>query len=524
MSKISFLMNTVAVSIISATCSSFADNPLVRHIFTADPAPLVYNDRFYIFTGHDEGGAGWTLNGWHVLSSSDMVNWTDHGEVLGVKDITWLNSKQAWAAQCVERNGKFYFYICDSGEIGVAVADSILGPYKDALGKPLISNRTSGACPGDDNIDPSVFIDDDGQGYIYWGTDRVNRQAKLKSNMIEIDGAISVPNGTTRFFEASWVHKHNGLYYYSYAAYNSSGNNWPSNIDYCTSTNPLGPWTYKGTINAYAGTGTNHSGIVCFKDTWYFVYHTDYLSGGTAWERSVQIDYLYYSSDGSIRKIVQTTSGVESIGPAPFEENVFYKIKAKHSGKFLDVAGASMASNANVQQASDNGNSSQHWILIKTDNGVYQIVNRNSGMVLDATTSDNNVIQYTNRNSDNQKWKLTGNGSQEYYFVNKKNNRLLEVYYAETNDGANVQHWQFNGETCQQWELVKVDTEIVQVIPEKSSAVSNCSNRELYGNIIFSNRFNKNSPAVMAYDLFGRAQSSTVRTQGSGFFIHRSTP
>lgn len=440
-----------------------SDNPLVRHIYTADPAPLVHNDTFYIFTGHDEGGTGWTLNGWHVLSSSDMVHWTDHGEVLSVADVRWLNDHQAWAAQCVERDGRFYFYICDSGEIGVAVADNILGPYHDALGKPLISNATNGACPGDDNIDPTVFIDDDGQAYIYWGTDRVVRQAKLKSNMVELDGEITVPQGLQRFFEASWVHKKDGVYYYSYAAYNSSGDNWPSNIDYATSTSgPLGPWTYRGTLNGYAGTGTNHAGIVEFRDAWYFIYHTDYLSDGVPWERSVQINYLFYNNDGTMKSIVQDTLGVEPVANGPFAEDVWYRIRAVHSGKLLEVKDASADEGANVCQHKDEDTYSQHWKLVEAERGVYRIVNRNSGLVLDAKTSDANVIQYSWWGGSNQKWKITGNGKGQYYIVCKANNHMLEVYYAEIEDGANVQHWEFNGETCQMWEIVRAEPVVVR--------------------------------------------------------------
>ena len=498
---------------------SMADNPLVRHIYTADPAPLVYNNRFYIFTGHDEGGSGWTLNGWHVLSSSDMVNWTDHGEVLGVKDVTWLNTKQAWAAQCVERNGKFYFYICDSGEIGVAVADNVLGPYKDALGKPLIANTTPGACPGDDNIDPTVFIDDNGSAYIYWGTDRVNRQAKLKSNMIEIDGAITVPQGTSRFFEASWVHKYNNTYYYSYAAYNADGKDWPSNIDYCTSSNPLGPWTYKGTLNGYAGSGTNHSGIVQFKDKWYFIYHTDYLSGGTAWERSVQADYLYYNTDGTLKKIVQTTSGVSSIDTPPFAENVYYKLKVKHSGKFLDVTSGSTADGATLVQMADNGKTSQQWKFTKADNGVYQIVNKNSGLVLDASTKDNTVVQAANKNTNTQRWKLTGNGKGEYYIVNKQNNRLLEVYYAEMTDGSKVQHWEFNNETCQQWEFVKVDSGAVGTGCFTVTTPKFSPDRIKSTTILSTHKAAYD--ADYFYNLTGRI-TNVNQKNSSGFYIYRS--
>ncbi len=502
-----------------------ADNPLVRHIFTADPAPIVHNDRFYIFTGHDEGGNGWTLRGWHVLSSSDMVNWTDHGEVLAVTDITWLNTNQAWAAQCIERNGKFYFYICDSGEIGVAVSDSILGPYKDAIGKPLITNETPGACPSDDNIDPAVFIDDDGQAYIYWGTDRVVRQAKLKSNMIEIDGPITTPQGLNRFFEASWVHKRNGTYYYSYAAYNSSGDNWPSNIDYAISSNPLGPWEYKGTLNDYAGTGTNHSGIIEFKDRWYFVYHTDYLSGGVPWERSIQINYTYYNDNGTMKKIVQDTLGVESIGPALFDENSFYKFKARHSGKLMEVTSASTSDNATIEQNTGNGNHSQHWKIAEVERGVYQIINRNSNLTLDAVISSDNVIQYSYWGGTNQRWKITGAGNESYYIVNKGNNRMLEVYYAETTDGSKVRHWEFNGETCQMWDIIKVDSSAVSVSFPANNARQYPFTMHTSGEIFLSKTGLPFSNLAKVFDLTGRMINSpnTAKIKSGYFIIYKQS-
>lgn len=503
----------------------YADNPLVRHIFTADPAPIVYNDRFYIFTGHDEGGSGWTLNGWHVLSSSDMVNWTDHGEVLAVADITWLNPNQGWAAHCVERNGKFYFYICDSGEIGVAVADSILGPYKDALGKPLISNKTPGACPGDDNIDPAIFIDDDGQAYIYWGTDRVVRQAKLKSNMIEIDGPITTPQGLNRFFEASWVHKRNDIYYYSYAAYNSSGDNWPSNIDYAISSNPLGPWEYKGTLNSYAGTGTNHAGIIEFKGRWYFVYHTDYLSEGVPWERSVQINYLYYNDDGSMKKIVQDTVGVESIGPALFDENAFYRFKARHSGKLMEVTDASTENHGTIQQNTDNGSFAQQWKIVEVERGVYQIINRNSNLALDAVISSDNVIQYSYWGGKNQRWKITGAGNGSYYVVNKGNNRMLEVYYAEITDGSRIRHWGFNGETCQMWDIIKVESDTVRINITANTARQELISGQMLGEILFSGTGKNFSNAVKVFDLKGRMVNSTNTSKiNSGYYIIHKQP
>jgi len=514
------ILKPLLILIITAAFSAInADNPLVRHIYTADPAPLVYNDTFYIFTGHDEGGEGWTLNGWHVLSSTDMVHWTDHGEVLSVSDVTWLNPHQAWASHCVERNGKFYFYICDSGEIGVAVADNILGPYKDTLGEPLISNKTRGACPDDDNIDPAVFIDDDGQAYIYWGTDCVARQAKLKDNMIEIDGDITVPQGIDRFFEASWVHKKDDIYYYSYAATNNNGDAWPSNIDYATSSNPLGPWKYRGTLNGFAGTGTNHSGIIEFQDRWYFVYHTDYLSDGVPWERSVQINYLYYNDNGTMKRIVQDTEGVESIGPPLFQENAFYKIKARHSGKVIEVENGSSSDNANIHQYTDNGNHCQHWEFIEVERGVYQIVNRNSGLSLDADMSSNNVLQYSYWGGENQKWKITGAGNSSYYIVNKGNNRMLEVYYAEMDDKANVQHWGFNGESCQMWDIQKVDSNTVKTFVPLSISLQKKSVSSRTGYVSLKNHYQKKYHNTL-FDLSGRISGPTnSNCLNSGFFI-----
>jgi hypothetical protein len=342
--------------------------------------------------------------------------------------------------------------------------------------------------------------------------------------MIEIDGSITVPQGINKFFEASWVHKRNGTYYYSYAAYNSSGKSWPSNIDYATSSNPLGPWTYKGTLNDYAGTGTNHSGIVQYNDLWYFVYHTDYLSGGTAWERSVQIDYLNYNTDGTIKKIVQTTAGLAPLGNTPFLSNEFYKIRARHSGKLMSVAGASKANEGNVEQSSDDGNYCQQWRFIEIERGVYEIVNRNSGLALDANLSNNNVLQYEYLGTANQKWKVTGAGNGSFYIVNKANNRMLEVYYAEMTDRSNIQHWGFNGETCQQWDLVRNDSTTTQI---NNIEIDNNQFRflkEIKATTYFSTRSDIASDASEMFDLTGRILGNKTVTikKSSGLFIRNT--
>jgi arabinoxylan arabinofuranohydrolase len=167
-----------------------AQNPVVQTIYTADPAPMVYNDTLYLYTGHDEDKSTWfTMKDWYCYSTTDMVNWTDRGAALSLKTFDWAN-KDAWAGQCIFRNGKFYWYVPvnqsngDGMAIGVAVSDRPEGPFKDVLGKPMISG-------GWGYIDPSVFIDDDGQAYLYWGNPHLY-YVKLNEDMISYDQNVGV--------------------------------------------------------------------------------------------------------------------------------------------------------------------------------------------------------------------------------------------------------------------------------------------------------------------------------------------
>ena len=166
----------LAVILAITTLGANAQNPVIHTCFSTDPAPMVYGDRVYVFTGHDEEGADFFwMNEWRLFSSADMVNWTDHGCPLAQGDLSWADDR-AWAPQCIERNGKFYLYvpvhsrISRGMAIGVAVADKIEGPYKDPLGKPLFENGSW------DHIDPTVMIDADGQAYLYWGNPREIRE------------------------------------------------------------------------------------------------------------------------------------------------------------------------------------------------------------------------------------------------------------------------------------------------------------------------------------------------------------
>ncbi|RZM12863.1 MAG: glycoside hydrolase, partial [Pedobacter sp.] len=181
----------------------FSQNPIISHIFTADPAPIIYKDTVFLYTSHDTASVeatNYKMPDWHVFSSTDMVTWKDRGALLSPKDFSWATG-DAYAAQCIERNGKFYWFVSTfhksdqnskgGAAIGVAVSDSPTGPFKDAIGKALITNEmtTDLKHPWDD-IDPTVFIDDDGQAYMFWGNGSC-RSVKLKSNMIELDGPIT---------------------------------------------------------------------------------------------------------------------------------------------------------------------------------------------------------------------------------------------------------------------------------------------------------------------------------------------
>ncbi len=291
-------------------------NPIIKDKFTADPAALVYKDTVFLYTGHDvapKGRASYEMHEWLCYSSTDMVTWKEHPSPLNVKAFAWAKD-DAWASQVIEKDGKFYWYVAISHgsihgkAIGVAVSNSPTGPFIDAIGKALITNdMTTDTKISWDDIDPCVFIDDDGQAYLFWGN-TICYYAKLKPNMIELDGPInklSLPN----FTEAPWVHKRKGWYYLSYSY------QFPEKTVYAMSKSITGPWQFKGIINELAGnSNTNHHAIIDFKGRSYFVYHTGALAADAgSFHRSVCIDDLYYNKDGTIKRIIMTTEGVKAV-------------------------------------------------------------------------------------------------------------------------------------------------------------------------------------------------------------------
>lgn len=285
-------------------------NPLIPHHYTADPAAMVDGDTLWLFAGHDFAGGqrGYKMKDWLVFSTTDMKNWTEYPVPMKIEDFKWAKSGDAFAAHNVKRNGKYYWYISTNWSgIGVAVSDRPEGPYKDALGKPLLTNedcfasKHSWAC-----IDPAIYIDDDGTAWIFWGN-RECYYAKLKDNMIEIDGEIKqIEFDGLSFTEAPWIHKYNGKYYLTYAT------EFPEKIAYAMADKIDGPYEYKGILNEIAGnSNTNHQSIVEFKNQWYFIYHNGGINtDGSSYSRSICIDKLHYNPDGTIKRIVMTSEGV----------------------------------------------------------------------------------------------------------------------------------------------------------------------------------------------------------------------
>jgi hypothetical protein len=321
--SISFIIVLTAM----LTCIGKAQNTIIQTSYTADPAPMVYGDTVFLYTSHDEDKTVndfFTMFDWRCYSSTDMVNWTDRGPVASLKNFPEFDKKNgAWAPQCVERNGKFYLYVPIHGEgISVLVSDSPTDPFRDVLRKRLVDSDHIWQ-----DIDPTVFVDDNGQAYLYWGNPRL-WYVKLNEDMVSYDrsigknGIVSVdmttkafgsktgPNGKpgTTYTEGPWFYKRNNLYYMVYAA-----DGIPENIAYSTAPTAEGPWTYRGNIMERAPqlAFTNHPGIVDFKGNSYFFYHSESLTGGGGFRRSVCLEQFRYNADGSIPLIIPTKEGVK---------------------------------------------------------------------------------------------------------------------------------------------------------------------------------------------------------------------
>ena len=330
------------------------DNPIIRYdtsdptntagdiIYTADPAAMVVDGTVYLYTTHDEqvlDGNDYRMYDYRLWTSNDMVNWENKGTVLTYSDFDWARGDEktgnAYAHHVIHRKdnsgkSRYYFYATVEGgqrddkfgfSIGVGVSDSPEGPFEDPRGMPMILLEDTAAYKDHTwrNIDPAVFVDDDGRAYLYWGnqqlwwvelepdlvhlkgeqytTDSQGNMQERDTSKVQIHAVDTLPN----FEEAPYVSKHNGIYYLVYAA------GFPESIAYATSSSATGPWEYQGVImDPLPNTTTIHPAMFDFNGNTYLAYHSAELPGGGSYRRSVCIDRVYFNTDGTIKDIVRT--------------------------------------------------------------------------------------------------------------------------------------------------------------------------------------------------------------------------
>ncbi|MEV4414289.1 family 43 glycosylhydrolase [Catellatospora sp. NPDC049609] len=285
--------------------------PVIPGLF-ADPHIANFGGRYYLYPTTD-GYAGWSGTYYKAFSSTDLVNWTDHGVILDHgPDVSWADNS-AWAPAVAAKNGRYYLYFSGGAasgntakQLGVAVADAPTGPFRDALGRPLV---TSGQFSGGQAIDPMVFTDDDGRSYLYWGQG-VARVVPLNADMVSFDAAQVRTITPSGYNEAPFVFKRNGTYYLMWSENDTRSEDY--RVAYATGTSPLGPWTKRGVVLSkrldVGVRGPGHHSVVQAPgtDTWYVAYHRFAVPAGNGTNRETAIDRMEFNGDGTIRPIVPT--------------------------------------------------------------------------------------------------------------------------------------------------------------------------------------------------------------------------
>jgi hypothetical protein len=313
----SLIFSLVAFGAISLS----AQNPIVRNQFSADPTARVFNGRVYVFPSHDiltpkdqkQLRKDWfCMADYHVFSSENLTDWTDHGMIVSQNKVKWVDSTSysMWAPDCIERNGKYYFYfpanksVADANGrkgfgIGVAIADKPEGPYIP-LAEPI---------KGVNGIDPNVFIDKDGQAYLYWAMGNI-MVAKLKDNMTELASEpliiANLPQKGLK--EGPFLFEHKGIYYLTIPHVENK----IERLEYAIGDNPMGPFKMAGVVmdESPMNCWTNHQSFVEYKGQWYLFYHQDAYSPKFDKNRSICADSLSFNTDGTIRKVIPTLRGV----------------------------------------------------------------------------------------------------------------------------------------------------------------------------------------------------------------------
>ena len=298
--------------------STNAQNPIIRDQFTADPTARVFGDKVYLYPSHDiptPSGKNlrkdwFCMEDYHVFSSENLTDWVDHGVIVSQEKVDWVNSTgySMWAPDCIFKNGKYYFYFPAPAKdptygrgflIGVAVSDNPYGPFKPE--STPIKNAQG--------IDPNVFVDKDGQAYLYW-SGRGFMVAKLKDNMTELASEPQVIANLPEkgLKEGPFLFERNGIYYLTFPHVENT----IERLEYAMGNSPMGPFKMAGVIMDESPTGcwTNHQSVINFKKQWYLFYHQNDLSPKFDKNRSVRIDSMFFNADGTIKKVIPTLRGV----------------------------------------------------------------------------------------------------------------------------------------------------------------------------------------------------------------------
>lgn len=297
---------------------NLSSNPFIKHMYTADPSARVWDDgRLYVYPSQDIAPPRGCdlMDKYHVFSTDDMVNWTDHGQIVEAADVPWGKKPSLaeeatfmWAPDCIYNDGKYYFYFPhpsddpwnDNWKVGIAVSDNpssnfvVLDHWLEGLGDDTFAM-----------IDPNIFLDDDGQVYFYYGGGGRCAGAKLNHNMIELAEPLRFMEGLEDFHEATWVFKKDEIYYLTYSDNHTENGVGANRMKYAISENPLGPWTYQGAFLEPTTCDTSHGSVVEYNEQWYVFYHSSDISKqGNL--RSICVDKLYFNEDGTIQMVKQT--------------------------------------------------------------------------------------------------------------------------------------------------------------------------------------------------------------------------
>ncbi|MBD8101232.1 OmpL47-type beta-barrel domain-containing protein [Plantibacter sp. CFBP 8775] len=335
------LASLLTVVVGSPPAEAATQNPIIGDgsVYSADPATLVVDDELYIYAGRDEAGPttnDFIMNEWQSFSTGDPDSgtWEHHPSLMRPETVfDWATSGRAYAGQVVEgADGRFYWYVPvheaastseDQFGIGVAVADDPLGPWTDAVGGPIISQAILGNTIH--NIDPTVFVDDDGRVYLYWGSFSQLRAVELEADMVTLTGDVrTISSGVDGFFEAAWLFKRGATYYLAYAANNAGPDStctpatYHACIAYSSADSPFGPWTQRGRVLAPVSSTTSHPAITEFQGEWYIAYHTADAVGGNHFRRSVAIDSVEWDDTTvppTMREVVTTPERGPDLSP-----------------------------------------------------------------------------------------------------------------------------------------------------------------------------------------------------------------